>query len=325
MLTRINYFVLLIGALTAVSGFSQTKPAPLKVIYANGDVAYRTSAKSGWKPISMEGQLINLATTDNVRVAKQAILVLQGEDDKPLVFAEQVGEISIDAAKRAPKTAQSAVLSDYFKYLWYNLRHEHQTVDSYAKAYMKRKGVVSRDEGCTAPLMISPDYGAALPTDSSITFAWKREPGTPRYTLAIYDNYDPKANTLYTTETADTSLRFVVDKPFIHRETTYYWSVFPAGSPNCARYTFMLPKTETYRQLETRIADIQKKVQTDVALSAFLKAALYESNRYYPEAYRAYFDAFRASPNNALYRDGLTLFLARRGMVGQAERIQAMK
>lgn len=325
MFMHTKLLLLLLWMLPAVSVLAQTKPSSIRVIYAGGDVSHRSATKGVWKPISMGDKPINLAPADNIRLGNRAILVMKGSGDRPIVITSQTGIVNVGTSMRAPATEQSTVLGDYFKYLWYNLRHEHETVDTYAKAYMKRKGVVSRGEGCTPPLMLTPDYGAALATDSTIAFAWKRDFSASRYILSIYDNYDPNANTLYTTETADTTLNFTLNKPFIQKEVMYYWSAYPTGSPNCARFTFSLPKTETFRTIEAQAAELDRQMTADASMSAFMKAALYERNNYYSEAYRAYSDATKLAPDNALYRDGLTLFLARRGMVAQAERVQAMK
>ena len=73
------------------------------------------------------------------------------------------------------------------------------------------------------------------------------------------------------------------------------------------------------------MANIDAQLRGSVALSAFVKATLYEGNHFYSEAYRAYFQAHRLSPDNALFRDGFALFLARRGMTEQAKALLAVR
>ena len=170
---------------------------------------------------------------DEIRLTSQSILIIEPIGRTPVLIQNRPGIARVSVLLRPAATGGSnelaSVLGDYFKSLWRNLRHNHETVDSYAQGYMKQKGVVSR--GCAIPLMLTPDYGAALVSDTALTFTWHRDPSVQRYTMAIYDDEDPKANTLYTTDTADTTLVFTLDKPFIEKDVTYYWSVFPAATP----------------------------------------------------------------------------------------------
>ncbi|GAB2555025.1 tetratricopeptide repeat protein [Spirosoma areae] len=299
---------------------TQTQPASVTAIYADGPVWYRPSAKTPWKPINFGNLPMMLSPTGEVKLTKQAVLVLGSSTPKPVTLWDTAGIVRLNMLSAIRTDDASTVLADYFRYLWYNLSHRHETIDSYAQGYMKRKGVVSRDGGCPPPLMRMPDYGAAIASDTAIRFTWKPEPGTTRYTVAVYDHFAASANTLYTTQTTDTTLNFTLDKPFLEKEVTYYWSAFPTEKPNCTRYTFTLVKAETYQQLDARIAALQPRFSSP-AMAAFLKAALYEANHYYPEAYRSYFQAHRLAPANRLYRDGYALFLARRGLTTEANRL----
>ena len=298
-----------------------------RVLQASGPVAYRSSAKAPWKEIGAANPNPTLSAMDEVKLTNQSILILEPTVRIPIVIQNRPGVARVSDLLSASATGGTnelaSVMGDYFKNLWHNLTHKHETVDSYARGFMKTKGVVSR--GCAIPLMLTPDYGASLVSDTSLTFTWQRDPSVQRYTMAIYDGKDPKAKTLYTTDTADTTLVFTLDKPFIEKDVTYYWSVFPAGDPNCARYTFTLVKSDALRELEAKMADIDAQLRGSVALTAFVKAALYEGNHFYSEAYRAYFQAHRLSPTNPLFRDGFALFLARRGMTEQAKALLAVR
>ncbi|MGF7216219.1 hypothetical protein GGR92_002384 [Spirosoma lacussanchae] len=316
--------VLLSPAALSAQSTKQNAPIASRVLYADGPVSYRTSARSPWVPIGPASQNPALAAAYTIKLNEQSILVLEQPGKAPVVIRNRPGEFTVTTLLQSSASdGVGLALADYFRYLWRNLTHHHETIDSYAQGYMKRKGVVSR--GCTTPLMLTPDYGAVLATDTSMQFAWKHDPTARRYTLAIYDNYDEKANTLFTTETADTTLAFALDKPFIEKEVTYYWSVYPVGKPNCARYTFSLPKPDALRTLETKLVALDQEMQSSAALAAFVRATLYEGNRFYPEAYRAYFQAYRLAPANVLFRDGLALFLARRGMTQQAHALLASR
>lgn len=331
MHTRTKIHWLLVVLLGTASPFMQAqttskpKPTALMVTYVEGPAEYRPSNRVAWQPLDNRAQAITVQPQYEFRLSPKAVVVLAQPGKEPVVIRNQTGVIGVGTLLKTPPDEVSSALGGYFKYLWYNLRHHHESIESYAQGYMKRKGVVSRGEGCTPPLMLMPDYGAAIPGDSALRFSWKKEPGVTTYTLAIYDNYDDKANQLYRTDVADTTLLFTLDKPFLEKDVTYYWTVSPVGKPNCVRYTFSLPKSEVFRQLEAIIAALQQKLPADLGLAFFVQATLYEGSRFYPEAYRAYFHAYRLAPNNQLYRDGLALFLARRGMTEQAKVVLAVK
>lgn len=299
----------------------------IRVLQSVGTVAYRLSDKSPWKAINSTGPHPTLYANYTVKLTDQSILIVEPTGRTPIVVWGRAGIIRMSTLVSTSATAGSnelaSALGDYFVYFWRNLTHHNETLDSYAQDYMKTKGVVSR--GCAIPLMLTPDYGAALASDTSLTFIWQRAPSVQRYTMAIYDGENPKANTLYTTDTADTTLVFTLDKPFIEKDVTYYWSVFPVGDPNCARYTFTLVKSAALHELEAKMTTLETKLRGSAALTAFVKATLYEGNHFYSEAYRAYFQAHRLSPANPLFRDGFALFLARRGLTEQAKALLAVR
>ena len=322
MNTHLNWHVVGLLTLVGLVCQAQTKPTALLVTYVEGPVAYRSSTQMSWQPISNR-RAVTLYPSYELRLAPQAVLALAQPGREAVVIRNQLGIVKLSTLLQKPHSEVATVLGTYFQFLWRNLTHKHESIDTYAQGYMKRKGVVSRGEGCTPPLMLTPDYGAAIVGDSAVRFSWKTEPGTLGYTFAIYDNYDDKANRLYQTTTTDTTLLFALDKPFLEKAVIYYWTVAPTKKPNCARYTFHISKSDVFQQLEAKIATLQQQLGTDVALAAFVKATLYEGSHFYSEAYRAYFEAHRLSPKNSLYRDGFALFLARRGLVRQANGVLA--
>ena len=301
-------------------GRSQSSRA-FRVFDAIGPVAYRPSAKVSWKEINGRNSNPVLYANYEVKLSNQSILILEPAGHTPIVIWGKAGidqvRMLVQPANRPGKDEVAIVLGNYFKSLWRNLTHDHETIDSYAQGYMKQKGVISR--GCSPPLMLTPDYGAILTSDTSLFFVWKRDPSVQRYSLSLYDNYDTKANLLYSTETNDTTLLFPLNKPFIKKEKTYYWSVFPVGDPNCARYSFRLATSDTLRELQAKVATLESKLRGSVALTAFVKAALYEEKHFFSEAYQAYFQAHRLSPTNPLFSNGFALFLARRGLTEQVK------
>ncbi|MEZ0609420.1 hypothetical protein ACAW74_12930 [Fibrella sp. WM1] len=321
-----KHLVALLLSIGPLWGIAQATPTLLTVLYADGPIQYRASAREPWQVLAGPISRLKLQSTYEAKLSKDAILVLASDGATPITLRHQAGIARLADWIRQPATDEVArAMNTYFATFWQALTNAAVEVEAYASDLVGRKGRRSRGDGCTTPLMLSPDYDAAIAGDSAIRFSWKRASQTALYTLAFYDNYDEKANLLYQIDVADTTLLVVPNKPFLERGVVYYWSVFPKGTPNCARYTFTLAKTEAFRQVETEAAQLMAQLGSDAALSAFLSAALYERNHFFPEAHRAYLQAHRLSPKNTLYRDGLALFLARRGLPEQASQLYTQR
>ncbi|MFN3380444.1 MAG: tetratricopeptide repeat protein, partial [Runella zeae] len=218
-----------------------------------------------------------------------------------------------------PQIKSPSMVKQYLGFLMQHINHAEKSIDEYAEGYMRKKGLVNRGPGLTAPLMVSPQFESNLENET-VTFLWKSKPRTTSYTFAIYDDWNANADPIFVKEIPDTSLQVSMDKALLESDRLYYWSVVPQNTTQSIRYAFKRLKNDDLKKFEEKLIALQTDLKFNKAMNAFLKAGLYEENYFYPEANRQFLNALELEPKNQLFRQSYALFLARHGQLDDAKK-----
>jgi hypothetical protein len=302
-----------------LSSFTHLPPAEYEVAWAEGEFLYQATGQTKWQKVESAAKKIQLSLTDKVKLSKGAQVIITAKDGSGYLL-NTVGEWRLQQLLNKPNGALSpSIAKQYLGAMMKHINHTEKSIDEYAEGYMRKKGLVNRGPGLTAPLMVSPQYESVLETNS-VTFSWKSKGKTPAYSFALYDDWNETESPIWEKEVADTTLLINLDKELLESDRTYYWSVAPKNTPMGVRYAFKRIKNEDLKLFEQKLKDLQTDLKYSKGMNAFVKAALYEENQFYPEANREFQNALRLEPSNRLFRQSYALFLARNGQVDDAKK-----
>lgn len=208
-----------------------------------------------------------------------------------------------------------SIVTSYLSYVWEELNSEHSDLDEYSRSHMRDKGVVNR--GCRQPIMVNPPFGTAI-NSSEIRFDW--EPAASgNYEFVLYNTDDggPELLKIYTDKVDLTiaSASFLL-KPGI----TYYWTVYPAGDPNCARFSFRIMASDELSEMEKQLAELKAGLTLPEDMNQLIIASFYEKYCLYDFADACYQQAMKLAPDNGEYVKMYGLFLARTGKTAEAKK-----
>jgi hypothetical protein len=293
-----------------------THAQKLDIFLLSGDCWYQPAGQIKWKKLSNKDSTMHVTPESKIKLMVNAQLIVSQDQktflvNKPGVW--RIGQLLAQSAKTP------SLLEKYFTYLLDHLTHQHKSLDEYAEYYLRQKGLVSRGVGCTTPLMLIPEYDAAL-RDKSVDFKWAADPKAKSYTLAFYEDWNESTKPYWQQEVPAKTIRIDLDKALLEYGKEYFWCVYPTGQPNCARYLFKRSPPESLREFEKQLRTLNTQLKYDQAMNAFVRAGLYELNRFYGEANRQYRAALQLAPKNQLYRKSYGLFLARIGRVEEAKK-----
>jgi hypothetical protein len=321
MKTFPNLFILLLICLLTFAGF-KTDPFSLteksyEVRLLTGELWYQIDNKKDWSKLPKHGTILKLRDNDKIKLGPGSSIGIL--NDKNFLTIDKNGIWTIKQLVSSQKNTQS-VAGPYLMYIFQNLTHAHKSIDEYAEGYMRKKGLISRGEGCTTPLMLTPEYDAILP-ENKTEFKWNNQPGTFQYTINLYTDWQEDSKPIYSQTVGGTSLIVDLNKELIEKGTTYYWCVYPKEKPNCARYSFKLAEDAELSEFKQKLKELTASLNYGTGLNAFIKAGLYEQNNFFGEAAREYRRAMQQDKGNALFIETYQLFLARNGRLEEAKKL----
>ncbi|MFC5413165.1 hypothetical protein ACFPMF_27840 [Larkinella bovis] len=285
-----------------------------------GDVRYQITKQAPVQRLSVAHRRQSIDVNGWITLGRQAEVLLRKDAQTVYFIRNRAGKYQLKTLLDSALPPDFAdALNLFFETLWFDLTHAHDTPEKYSVRF-RRTGISSRgSEDCPQPLMISPDFKAGM-RDTIITFRWKKDPAARAYKVAIFSENKFDAHPLYQTETTDTTLAFDLRRPLFKKNRVYYWAAIPAQNSPCTLFDFRIYDQATLEAIRPAESANLKATSADRALTAFMIASNSEAKGLYAEAQKAYEQAVRLSPSNPMYREGLILYLARRGQVEEANR-----
>jgi hypothetical protein len=293
---------------------AKAQDADFRIFYFKGTSEIFTAAKPK-TPVAISAIGGALSKGDKVKLYAGAELVLihkSGASVKLNVAKTyQVSELLSSLSSNPDKS----VVSAYLSYVWEELNSEHSDLDEYSRSHMRDKGVVNR--GCRQPIMVNPPFGSAIDS-GEIRFDW--EPAAAgRYEFVLYNTDDggPELLKIYT-EKVD--LTISAASFFLKPGSTYFWTVYPEGDPNCARFSFRVMPSDEQSQMELQLTELKAGLTLSEDMNQIILASFYEKYNLYDEAGACYVKAIKLAPDNSGFSNMYALFLARTGKAAEAKK-----
>jgi hypothetical protein len=287
-----------ITILLSLSCVAQTDT--LRVFYLRGKAVQISPQKADLK--------LNMPLHKNciVELSENASVILINQEGMSITLQKGKNRLLEKINQLNNQNSLINILSRYISSIWERMNEEHKDLDKYAKRHMRNKGLSFRN-GCALPLMEMPFYGAFVQPDS-ITFSWKKD-SVQTHTFQIY--HEPtEGKAIYSVDVQGESISLTPD--FLTPDTEYYWVVFPQNTSNCtSRFKFSIEKNEDQATFDAKMRELSSELKFSEALNALLKAELYEQNFRLAEAQTQYKMALRLEPQNPLFQEMYTLFMAR--------------
>ncbi len=296
-------------------------PTPLiqyEIAWIEGDFWHQPSGQVKWQKLENKTKQVAINPADKIKIGKGAQIIVTGKDGSGYLL-NKAGVWRLQQLIDQPQIKSPSMVKQYLGFLMQHINHAEKSIDEYAEGYMRKKGLVNRGPGLTAPLMVSPQFESNLENET-VTFLWKSKPRTTSYTFAIYDDWNANADPIFVKEVPDTTLQVSMDKALLESDRLYYWSVAPQNTTQSIRYAFKRLKNDDLKKFEEKLIALQTDLKFNKAMNAFLKAGLYEENYFYPEANRQFLNALELEPKNQLFRQSYALFLARHGQLDDAKK-----
>jgi hypothetical protein len=326
MKTNRKFTALIISLLSLLFWNNPTAAFPTKtlvqyeVAWLDGSFWVQPTGQFKWQEIKKLTEKLMLSPTDKIKLGSNTQLIVRGSDGSAHLL-NKAGVWRLQQLIEQPSLKTPSAVKQYLGFLLKHINHSEKNIDTYAEAYMRKKGLVSRGPGVAAPLMRSPQFDSRLEANQT-TFIWKSMPNTTTYSFTIYEDWRENSEPIWSKTVTDSTLSVNLDQALIERDRTYYWSVFPNSKRHDVRYTFKRIKPEELQVFEQKMAELQSQAAYGAAMNSFLKAGLYEENLFLPEANQAFLSALKIAPSNRLFKESYVLFLARNGQVEEAKKFQ---
>ncbi len=288
---------LIISIILSIPSFAQSDT--LKVFYLLGQAVQLFPQKITLK-LNMP-----LYNDCEVELAENASVILINKEGFSVPLVKGINHITEKINLIKNQNSQFTIFREFLAFIWHKMTEEHKDLTKYAKRYMRDKGLSFRD-GCTTPLMEMPYYGTSIQGDS-VYFSWKKD-SVENYTFKIY-NAPTEGKELYSIDVLGQNFKLASN--FLSVGIDYYWVVFPKNNPNCIRFKFKIEKSDAVLSFKLKMRELESQLNVGEAMNALVKAELYEQYSFLLEAQNQYKIALKLEPNNAMFQEMYTLFMAR--------------
>lgn len=292
-------------------GSALSQKGDFSVLAVKGMVQYQTS--SGWNKV-LTGD--NLSATSKIKVGANSYLGLVYKNGNTFEI-KNAGEFSLtDIANKlkSDKGSLSQKLADYVmneisssKELLAseNYRNNMQTLGSVERAVeldlvSKRKRIQLRSPFKTDVL------------SDKVNLFWAKTDGVNKYKIVVTDLF----NSVYSTETSDTSIVLNVKDAKLDKDVYYFWTVSALNETDmkseesCVRFLSDSEVKEVNSNLQELLADIDE----NSALGRIIKATFFEKHNLIFEARQQYINAIDIAPEVDEYKFLYMRFLKRSKM-----------
>lgn len=189
-----------------------------------------------------------------------------------------------------------SISAEYFKFVWEELTHPHESPEENRRKFMRNKGAVVR--GCR--ILIENIFDSINYSHGNANIRWSTNVPSERLTFVLYkeETGDEKIATL---KRSANSISLDSIKVYAGTQQNVYWSVNIDGEELCPRKYISFWTKPAY---DAYLNSIQKDLpQTSgTAEWYFMTGFFLEANSFVAEAYEFYRQAAEAEPNELRYR-----------------------